>query len=170
MSEAKCQWVVEALPAYLDGELDRADADVVRRHLRHCESCRARASLLDDTWETLEEAQAAPRARVAPDFTERMMARLDAEKQRQAAETRLRPRRLLRQIGTAAAGLAAGIALGLAIYGWNAVTPEPAPVTPVEQEISRNVTFLQDSDLVDEMALIQTMDQVTLPPPAAGGA
>lgn len=169
MSDARCPWVVKVLPAYLDGELDRPDADVVRRHLQHCESCQARARLLDDTWETLEEAEAAPKTRVAPDFTERMMARLETEKQRQAAEVRERPRRLLRQGGAVAAGLAAGLVLGLALYGWTTVASE-VPSTPVEQEISGNVTFIEDSGLVDEMVLIQMMDRMAAERKAGSGA
>ena len=55
--------------------------------------------------------------------------------------------------------MAAGLLLGLALYGWTTVAAAP-PVTPVEQEISRNVTFIEDSAYVDEVSLIEEMDRL----------
>jgi anti-sigma factor RsiW len=168
MSEPKCPWVAKMLPAYLDGELARPEAQAIGRHLEHCPSCQARARLLDETWETLDEAQVAPRPRVAPDFTERMMARVAAEKQRQAAEARRRPSRILWQVGASGVGLAAGLILGLAIHA-RTMAAAPEAVNPVEQEISRNVKFIQDAPLVEEMTLIQAMDRLVAERPGGGG-
>jgi anti-sigma factor RsiW len=172
MSEPKCQWVVKMLPAYLDRELPRPESEAVRQHLRHCQSCQARARLLDETWETLEEVEQAPRQhvrRVSPNFTERMMARVEAEKQRRVAEAQARRRQVVRQVIVAVTGLAAGLVLGLVLYGWTALEPAP-PDNPVEQEISHNVTFLEDCPLVDEMAMIQLMDRLATQQNSGGGA
>ncbi len=159
MSEIKCERVRKVLPAYLDGELDRPEAEAVRLHLNGCESCRAKARLLDDTWETLDQGKAAPKVRIPEDFTEKVMARLEADRHRAAAEVRLRRRRRLGQVVAVLVGMAAGLLIGLALYGWTTVATAP-PVTPIEQEISRNVTFIEDSAYVDEVPLIEEMDRL----------
>jgi hypothetical protein len=88
-----------------------------------------------------------------------MMARIVEEKDLEALEERLRPDRRLRQIVAAVSGLAAGLVLGLAAYTWTGLTAEPA--SPVEREVCRNVAFLEDADLVDEMAVIEAMDRLS---------
>ena len=160
MSEIKCDRVRKILPAYLDGEVDRQEAEAVRQHLEQCESCRAQAHLLDDTWETLDEAKPAARVRIPEDFTEKVMARLEADRLRVEAERRLRRRRRVGQAVMAAVGMAAGIVLGLSLYAWRTVAAAP-PVTPVEKEISRNVTFIEDSAYIDEVSVIEEMDRLT---------
>jgi anti-sigma factor RsiW len=169
MSEIKCERVRSVLPAYLDGELARPEAEAVRRHLQHCESCQAQARLLDDTWEALDEAQAATKKRVPGDFTERLMERLQAEKQREAAEARRRPWRIAGQVVATLAGMAAGLLIGLTVYGYTSRPPEE-PVNPVEQEVKGNVTFLEDSPYVDEMTLLEAMDRVAAEQPSEKGA
>jgi anti-sigma factor RsiW len=144
------------LTAYLDGELKPSTAQAVRRHLEHCQSCSEHAKQLEQAWETLDTLHAPP---VRPGFTERMMARIVEEKDLEALEERLRPDRRLRQIVAAVSGLAAGLVLGLAAYTWTGLTAEPA--SPVEREVCRNVAFLEDADLVDEMAVIEAMDRLS---------
>jgi anti-sigma factor RsiW len=144
------------LAAYLDGELKASTADAVRRHLARCESCRRRARELEEAWELLDEVKAVP---VRPGFTERMMARIVEEKELQALEARLRPNRILRQVAATVLGLAAGLVLGLAIYGWTGHLREPS--SPVEREVSRHMTFLEDAELLDEIAVIEAIDRLT---------
>jgi anti-sigma factor RsiW len=150
-----CQWVRSVLAAYFDGQLKPSTAEAVRRHLAHCESCRAHARLLKETWRLLDEAPPAP---VRSGFTARMMARIVQEKELQAMEARLRPHRLRRQVVSSVLGLAAGLVLGFALYGWTGMVQQPR--SPVECEVSRNVSFLEDVDLLDEIAVIEAMDDL----------
>lgn len=161
MTPPACHWIRSVLAAYLAGEMKSATAEAVRRHLAGCEACRELARQHEETWGLLDDAP--PPVPVSPDFTARMMARVVEEKELQALEARLRPSRRRREIFASLSGLAAGLALGLALYGWAGLTREPN--SPVEREVCRSVTFLEDAELMDEMAVIEAMDRLT-----AGGA
>lgn len=154
MSSPACQWVRSVLAAYLDGELKPSTSEAVRRHLERCPDCAHQAARLDETWRLLDAA--APPIR--PGFTERMMARIVEEKELEALEARLRPSRRLRDFAATVSGLAAGLVLGIALYSWTGLPPEPN--SPVEQEVSRAVAFLEDVDLLDEVAVVETLEQM----------
>lgn len=153
------------LAAYLDGELKASTADAVRKHLEHCKACAARARQLEEAWKLLDDLPAPP---VHDDFTERMMARIVEEKELEAIEARLRPHRRLRQAMATVTGLAAGLVLGFALYTWTGLMQEPN--SPVEREVSRHVSFLQDVELLDEMAVIEAMDSIVTDRPDGSGA
>ena len=155
MAKAVCNWVRGVLPAYLDGELKLSTTAAVRRHLAQCESCRARLRLLEDAWEALDEADAPP---IPSDFTSRMMARIVEEKELERFRSRLRPHRLRRQVFAAVAGLAAGLLLWFGVRTWVGWPAEP--VSPVEREVSQCLEFLEDADLLDEVALVETMERL----------
>ena len=165
MSDPACHWVRSVLAAYLDGELKPSTAAAVRKHLEGCRECRNHARMLTETWDVLDEVSAPP---VRGGFTQRMMARIVEEKELDAFEARLNPNRRLRQVMTAVSGLATGLVLGLVIWAWTTSLAEP-PRSPIEQEVSRSMAFLEDSDLMDEVALIEAMDEVAHRPPAQGG-
>ncbi len=148
-----CDWVRSVLVAYLDGELKPSVAQAVRRHLERCEACRARARLLAETWDVLDEAPPPP---VRPDFTERMMLRVVEERELAAMAARLRPHRLRRKVAASVLGLAAGLVLGLAVSDWTGMFRRPA--SPVEDQVSRCVSALEDVELLDEIAVIEAMD------------
>jgi len=150
-----CQWVRSVLTAYLDGELKPSTAKAVRRHLAHCEACRAHARLLVESWRLLDQVPARP---VRAGFTERMMARVVEEKELSAFAARLRPHERRRKAVASALGMAAGLVLGMAVYGWTGLLQKPA--SPVEYEVSRYVSFLEDVDLIDEIAVIEAMDNL----------
>ncbi len=150
-----CQWVRSVLTAYLDGELRPSTAKAVRRHLEQCEACRAHARLLEESWRLLDEVPSRP---VPAGFTERMMARLVEEKQLNTFAARLRPRERRRKALASALGMAAGLVFGMAVYGWTGLLQKPA--SPVECEVSRHVSFLEDADLIDEIAVIEAMDDL----------
>jgi anti-sigma factor RsiW len=160
-----CQWVRGVLVAYLDGELKSSTAEAVRRHLEGCESCRAHARLLRESWGLLDEVPPAP---VTTGFTERMMARIVEEKDLSALASRLRPDRLRRQVVASVLGVAAGLVFGVAVYSWTGLPQEPT--SPVEREVSRNVSFLEDVDLLDEIAVIEAMDRLMSPDETGDGA
>lgn len=155
MPSSACHWIRSVLVAYLDGELKPRTAQAVRRHLERCEHCRAQARLLEESWRLLDQVPPPP---IRSGFTARMMARIVEEKELEALEARLRPHRLWRQVCLSLAGLAAGLLLGLALYGWTGLMREPN--SPVEREVSRNVSFLRDAELLDEMAVIEAMDRL----------
>jgi len=162
---APCQWIRSVLAAYLDGELKSSTARAVRRHLERCESCRAHARLLRESWRLLDEVPPRP---AHAGFTERMMARIVEEKDLSALASRLRPHELRRQAVASVLGLAAGIVFGFAVYSWTGLPQEAGG--PVEREVSRNVSFLDDADLLDEMAVIEAMERLMSPDDAADGA
>jgi anti-sigma factor RsiW len=142
------------LAAYLDGELKPSTSEAVRRHLERCPDCARQAAQLEETWRLLDAA-ALP---IRPGFTERMMARIVEEKELEALEARLRPSRRLRDFAATVSGLAAGLVLGVALYSWTGLPPEPN--SPVEHEVSRAVAFLEDVDLLDEVAVVETLEQM----------
>jgi len=157
MSSPACHWVRSVLTAYLDGELKPSTAEAVRSHLRRCPECARYAADLERTWKVLEAAAAGPRVR--PGFTERMMVRIAEEKELEAFEARLRRSRRVRRFVSQMAGLAAGLVLGVVFYTWTGLPGEPD--SPVELEVSRSVAFLEDADLLDEMAVVETLEQMT---------
>jgi anti-sigma factor RsiW len=157
MSSPACHWVRSVLTAYLDGELKPSTAEAVRRHIGRCTECARYATELEQAWMLLERVPTAPRIR--PGFTERMMARIVEEKELEALEARLRRGRRARQFVAQLAGLAAGLALGIVLYTWTGLPTEPN--SPVEQEVSRSVAFLEDAELLDEMAVVEKMEQMT---------
>jgi len=154
MSSPACHWVRSVLTAYLDGELRPSTSEAVRRHLDRCPDCARRAARLEETWRLLDAA--APPIR--PGFTERMMARIVEEKELEALEARSRPSRRLRDFAATVSGLAAGLVLGMALYSWTGLPPEPN--SPVEHEVSFAVAFLEDADLLDELAVVETLEQM----------
>jgi anti-sigma factor (TIGR02949 family) len=160
MSPPVCHWVRSVLTAYLDGELKPSTADAVRRHLERCPECARHAAELERAWKLLDALEtAAPVPRIRPGFTERMMARIVEEKELEAFEARLRRGRRARQFIAQITGMAAGLALGVVLYTWTGLPMEPN--SPVEQEVSRSVAFLEDADLLDEMAVVEKMEQMT---------
>ncbi len=155
MGKSVCSWVRSVLAAYLDGELKPSAAQAVRRHLEGCESCRAELRLLKDTWSLLDEAETPP---VRAGFTSRMMARVVEEKDILRLEARLRPHRTRRRVMAGVLGVAAGLLLGLLLFTWTGLTAEPG--SPVEREVSDHLTFLEDAELMDEMAVVALMEDL----------
>jgi anti-sigma factor RsiW len=143
------------LPAYLDGELKPSTATAVRRHMERCPACAARARLLADSWKLLDEAEVPP---IRSGFTGRMMERLAREKELIPLQARARSRRRLRQALAGITGMAAGLIVGFGLYACSGFESEPA--SPVEREVSRSLTFLEDVDLLDEIAAVGAIDQL----------
>ena len=166
MSSPVCHWVRSVLTAYLDGELKPSTADAVRRHLGRCPECARHAAELQQAWKLLDTVAAPPRVR--PGFTERMMVRIAEEKELEAFEARLRRGRRARRFAAQLTGMAAGLVLGVVLYTWTGLPMEPS--SPVEQEVSRSVAFLEDADLLDEMAVVETLEQMSGAPVPEDGA
>jgi len=164
MASPVCHWVRSVLSAHLDGELKSSTAQAVRRHLKRCPACRDHLRQLEETWRLLDAADAPP---LRPGFTGRMMKRIVEEKALEQMEARLRPQRIRRRALRAVTGLAAGLAIGFALYGWTGRLHEPN--SPVEREVCRHVGFLEDADLLDKIAVIQAIDQWTHAPGTTNG-
>jgi anti-sigma factor RsiW len=155
MESAVCRWVRSVLPAYLDGELKASTAAAVRRHLARCPACAARARLLADSWRLLDECEVPP---VRAGFTGRMMERVAWERSHGNLGRVLSARGRVRRVLTAVAGIAAGLVVGFGLYASSGYHSEPS--SPVEREVSRSLTFLEDVDLLDEIAVVQAIDQL----------
>ncbi len=155
MGKTVCTWVRSVLAAYLDGELGSASAEAVRRHLEHCESCRAHKRLLEGTWELLDEGRTPP---VRSGFTRRMMGRLAEDRELERLQARAVRRRRLRRVVSGLAGLAAGLVVGFAGYAWSGHWRQPKGL--VEREVSHHVSFLEDAELLDDVAVIEALDRL----------
>jgi len=155
MESPICRWVRANLPSYLDGELKATTASAVRRHMKRCPACAARARLLADSWELLEEDALPP---MRSGFTGRMMERVAREKELIPVQRRARARRRLRQALVGVSGIAAGLVIGFGLYAWSGF--ETAPTSPIEREVSRSLTFLEDVELLDEIATAEAIDQL----------
>ena len=112
MTEVNCQTVFERLSAYLDDELQPADAMAVRDHLQSCANCARRHRLLTQTSAAFRGMALAP---ADP--------RLD-----DAVLRRLRQSRRLRWSLSAAAAVAA--ALGFLAIRTAMQAPSTNPLTP----------------------------------------
>ncbi len=67
-----------------------------------------------------------------------------------------------REVASAVVGLAAGLLVWFGLSAWVGWPAEPA--SPVEREVSRSLTFLEDVDLLDEVALLETMERLHAEP------
>lgn len=155
MDSPVCRWVRSVLPAYLDGELKASTATAVRRHLQRCPACAARARLLADSWSLLDECEV---PRVRSGFTGRMMDRIAWKKASGGLGSGVTPRTRFRRMVTAVTGIAAGLVVGFGLYASSGLHSEPS--SPVEREVSRSITFLQDVELLDEIAVVEAIDQL----------
>ena len=155
MGAITCKWVRRMLVAYRDGELMPPSERAVRRHLERCESCRAQLRLLEGAWDLLDES---PTPSVGGGFTSRMIARVVEEQELDGLRARLARRGRWREALAGAAGLAAGLIVGLGFYVWNGLPR--VPTSQVEREVSRHLTFLDDADLMDEVAAVQAIERL----------
>ncbi len=160
MGKSVCTWIRSVLSAYIDGELKPSSTRAVRHHLKHCESCRAHYTLLRSAWELLDDMPSAP---VRSGFTSRMMARVVEEKELEKLAAPRREHRVLRHVLASVTGVAAGLVLGFSMYTWTGSNWTGLPVdpaSPVEQEVSRHLPFLEDAGLMDEVAVIEAMERL----------
>jgi len=127
----------ERLGAFVDGELESAEAEAVRRHLAACPACRSDANILGRAGALLREAVAAEPAPDPEVVWRAVRARMEAETPagvRVPARRRLSPPAWLALprslVWTAAALiLIAGLTL-LQTRDWLAPSPEPMPLPP----------------------------------------
>jgi hypothetical protein len=59
-------------------------------------------------------------------------------------------------------GLAAGLLVWFVAMQWVSLPAEPA--SPIEREISRHLTFLEDTELLDEVGLVEAMERLASAP------
>ncbi len=105
----------DALSAYLDGELDTAEVDVVTRHLGECAACRDQLHELDG-------------ARIAI----RALPRLDAPVEVSAAERSSRARHVRRSVAVMAAAVVA------ATLGFTMMRSEPVAPLDLDNLVTRH--------------------------------
>lgn len=148
-----CGWEKE-LVAYLDGEMDAAEADSLRRHLEECGRCRERLGLLEASYSALDhlETAAVPRG-----FGRRVQAR-----------TAARQRPVLRYFAGALAA-AAVVLLALALRTGEVSVPAADPVqtavaagdiTPEEAAVVENLDFLEAYDVLTELDILADYDML----------
>jgi hypothetical protein len=87
-----------------------------------------------------------------------MIARVVEEQELDGLRARLARRGRWREALAGAAGLAAGLIVGLGFYVWNGLPR--VPTSQVEREVSRHLTFLDDADLMDEVAAVQAIERL----------
>jgi len=127
----------ERLGAFVDGELESAEAEAVRRHLAACPACRSDANILGRAGALLREAVAAEPAPDPEVVWRAVRARMEANTPAGIpvpARRRFSPPAWLALprslVWTAAAlVLIAGLTL-LQTRGWLAPSPEPTPLPP----------------------------------------
>ena len=142
-----CEKIQQELVAYLDGELGKAAADEVRKHLERCPACKLEAERLSAAGGFFDKLGEIEPAR---DFTARVMRRaLNAPAQ--PATARLR---MLRRFAPVAA--AAAILFVLTLW---LVAPSIGPgLTPVEEEIVQNLEVLENLELLEDMEILSELD------------
>ena len=106
-----CNAMRKKIKAYLDGELQSAEAAAVKSHLVQCPACSCEAAELAKTWELL---LALPDVQEAPDLIPATMARILAEGEN------TRSRKLLRwlfpvPLSAATAALVIGLVIGIGL-------------------------------------------------------
>jgi anti-sigma factor (TIGR02949 family) len=69
MPHDNCKDLLSQLSAYIDGELDEALCEEIRRHMAGCENCRAVVNTLE---KTVELYRTTPRAAVPSDVETRL--------------------------------------------------------------------------------------------------
>ncbi len=141
-----CSKVQLELVAYLDGELGESEAAVVRHHLERCPACKLEAQRLSAAGELLDEfGEIEP----SKDFTARTMQRALS-----LPEPAVSRPRILRRLLPAAVAAAVLVTLTL----WLVVPLEPETLTPVEQEIVKNMDVLENLELLEDMDMLGEMD------------
>jgi anti-sigma factor RsiW len=130
------------LIAYLDGELDRKNAQLVERKLQADPRIRAEADALRKTWELLDYL---PRAEPSPTFTHRTLQRVSS------LPTPVRPTRSERRwrpyalgLGWAAALLVAG-AIGFA--GGTRLSPRE----PSDEDLVRDLRIIENKRIFEQV-------------------
>jgi len=152
------------LVAYLDGELDEAEARHVEARISQDPAVRAEVESMKRTWELLDYL---PRAEPSPSFTHRTVSLVTAEHVA-ALKSRQRRRRWLLGAGWAAAVLVA--ALG-GFAGITFLTPHE----PADEDLVRDLRVIENRKLyeqIDSVGFLKSLDQPDLfgdDNPDAGG-
>lgn len=144
----------EQLVAYLDGELDDADAKALHAHLQDCPDCRKRLDTLRRSYAALEAIEA---AEVPADFARRVKAHTT--------------RRFVR-IPAYAAGAVAVAAVVLLMFtlhhGATTVITPIHPTTGVsgaisadEEAVVDNIDVLENYDVIANLDLLNDYDTLT---------
>ena len=141
-----CSRIRPELVAYLDGELGKGAAEEVRLHLERCPACQLEAKRLSAAGDILD---AFGEIEPSKDFTARTMQRALS-----APETVVAGPRILRRLLPAAAAAVVLVALTL----WLIVPSQPEALTPVEQDIVKNMEVLENLELLEEMEILSDMD------------
>jgi anti-sigma factor RsiW len=142
--DASTDPVVEELTAYLDGELDAPSVRAVEERLARDPAYRQQLRDLERTWDLLDRL---PKSEVGEQFTRttmEMVALAATEEAQRAAAERPKLERRQRWIGlaTSAVALAAGFAIGHALW------PDP------------NRRLLEDLPVVENLDLYYQVDDV----------
>jgi anti-sigma factor RsiW len=144
----------EDLVAYLDGELDEAEARHVEARISQDPAVRAEVESMKRTWELLDYL---PRVEPSPSFTHRTVSLVTAEHVA-ALKSRQQRRRWLQGAGWAAAVLVA------ALGGFAGVT-FLAPHEPTDEDLVHDLRLIENQKLyeqIDGVGFLKSLDQPDL--------
>ena len=140
------------LSAFLDGELDIAEADAVKRHLEGCVSCRQYLEALARSDGLVRKM---PGLEPSAEFNRTFWQKVD--------QLEARPVRRFR-IGNLFSGwrplLAGGVA-GLVAALFIAHGP-PKALTPEEMFIAENIEFLEDFELIRHLDMLESWEALEI--------
>jgi len=151
----RCSQCEQHLSALLDGELPRALADEVQRHVAGCERCAAHRARLEQLRATLE---AAPALEPSPGFDAAFARRLqDARRAARLAGDAPKRRRWLFPVFAAVAAGACAAVVALVLSRSPAPPPgaDPEPIV-----LARNLDLLRDYDVVRNLDALENADLV----------
>lgn len=151
-----CSKVRDELVAYLDGELKGGVSAQVGAHLERCPACKLEAERLSAAGALLD---ALDEIEPASDFTARAMQRALSSRTKKA-RSRFAIARLLQGLFGAGrlipAAAAAAVLVTLTLW-LVAPTAEP-PLTPVEEEIVRNMEILENMELLEDLEILREIE------------
>lgn len=148
---------VEDLVAYLDGELDDAEAQKVEARLNVDQAARQETEALQQAWELLDHL---PRAEASPDFTHRTLesVQVRANTERMQARRQFWTRWWPRVVGAGwAAGLFLAFTAGFLGYR-NLHSPEPS-----DYELARELRIIENRRLYELVGDLEFLRQLDTP-------
>ena len=165
----KCDKFSKAISLYLDGRLDKAGETAFREHLSTCRRCAETLAALDSAQSAAKATTAAePRPAYWDTFSNRVMERIEAEKERKARSplrdlaVRILPapgRRLRLAAGVASIALAIVVGVMYVDRQGDRVVPPGVPAPSDRQKVPEVAKDMRTAETSPEVAIGQRKQQ-----------